>query len=284
MAKKGKTKEQKPQKSSFILPPDAKHFSNEDIALAPGALFNNMASDQTVRPTLLIVQPMSRMDGARKNIGRIYNTLTKEFHDKLEIAIFVAPSANDVPRALKAKKFDRNGDEVFDYNAPVICASPNGVHPYGNYPGTKINKEEGEAFEGEVIPDECSQCVFNSAYLCKEYFRYFALAIEPGGRVTPVVVRFKGMALGPAKLLNTRLAEYDQRGEYWTFEFTTEETQGRNNDAIVYVPHFEPSRRITDPEFLRYVAAMNKEYRDKQERVLENGNLRLEQIKEDLKD
>jgi len=264
--------------SGYILPADAKHYMSEDALLAPVSMFGGMASSQMARPALIVIQHKSRLPEAEKHIGEIYNTVTGEYHKEVKVAFVVAPSADDVPRSMRAKAYSRNGNEVYDPDAPIVCGSPNGVVPYVNYIGVKMKDEVGEEFSGEVIPDQCDGCIFNSAWLCKPVYRYYVLQIHTDGRVTPAVMRLKGRQMEAAKKLNTTLAMAEQSGKYWMYIMTTERAQSQN---IVYVPVFTPSEQVTDPEFIQYVIGLNREYRATQKRILEDANLRIQQMKED---
>ena len=277
MAKTKKAQKSTKAVSTYVLPPDAKHFQQEDLQLAPTGLFGNMATSQVNRPALLIVQPMSRMPDAVRNIGRIYNTVTGNFYDEVELAIVVAPAEFDVPRVMKEQKFDKQGTPVYDYNAPIVCGSPNGVRPYVDYIGMEVGEKLGAEFENEVIPEACDGCIFNSANICRPMYRYFALQILDG-KAIPVVFRIKGLAFDAGRDLNTKLQQLEGKNEYWTFKMTVIESPRKEK---VFVPQFEPFNKVADAEFMRYVYGLNADYRAKQERILNDQNLRVAQMQED---
>lgn len=176
---------------------------------------------QMAIPSLVIVQAGSRMPDKKNHIGEIYNTVTREFYKKAELA-FVGWNT---PRAVLP----------FPYNAssPQLCASPNGVEPYRKYIGQEIHAKNAFEELEATIPETCEDCPF-AVGLCTQMFRYFGLQLDNG---FPFTMRLKRTGMEAARTLNFWLATNERQKNYTTFFMSTEEAYDHDGNPF-YKPVF----------------------------------------------
>lgn len=230
---------------------------NEEAAQLLGGMFGFEMNQQAI-PSLVIVQGIStEIPGYRQHIGEIYNTVTGEFHEELEILIV----GMNTPRAVLPYPFDRN--------KPQLCASVDGIRPYAKYVGQEITAASDYDEQTFVIPEECDQCPLFESPLCTRMFRYFGLT--PHNNVV-FTYRAKRSAMDAAKKLNFWLNQLAQRARFMTFTMTTVEKPSPNGGSY-FVPEFAPKNDATD--YLKSAFEMNKALEDRIKRVsqaqLESG-------------
>lgn len=183
---------------------------------------------QVAIPSLTIVQPSSRMGDKNKHLGQIYNTVTREFFNAVELA-FVGWNT---PRAVLPFPFDAT--------APQLCASPNSVQPYPKYVGLTIHARRPDDDLEATVPDVCEDCQFSVGGFCTQMFRYFGIQMENG---YPFTMRLKRTAMEAARTLNFWLAQNERKHEYKTFIMTTEEVV--SDTGNFYKPMFTVGKDAT---------------------------------------
>lgn len=185
------------------------------------SLFSFDVQQQAI-PALVIVQPSSSgIPNAKKHMGQIYNTVTGEFYDQIEL-VFVG---NNTPRAVLPFPFVRQ--------APQLCSSMDGERPYDKYIGTEITAKNNYGEETIVVPETCEECPLNDNPLCTKMFQYFGITPSDG---LPFTMRLKKTGMEAAKKLNFWLNTLSQRGQFKSFIMTTEERSSQAGDF--YVPVF----------------------------------------------
>jgi len=177
---------------------------------------------QVVIPSLVIVQPTSRMEGRAKHEGEIYNTVTREFWKQVELA-FVGWNT---PRAVLPYPFN--------VQARQLCASPDSVRPYEKYIGQEITASNQYDELTAEVPENCEDCPIAAGGFCTVMYRYFGLQME---NMHPFSMRFKRTGLSGARTLNFWLNDNQQKRVYSTFYMTTEKTEG--DSGTYYTPKFE---------------------------------------------
>lgn len=201
--------------------PPALNAVDDEWRMEDTALFDfNMK--QVVIPSLVIVQPSSRMDGKAKHIGEIYNTVTREFFKRTELAIV----GWNTPRAVLPYPFN--------VQARQLCASPDSVRPYEKYIGQEISAANQYDELTANVPENCEDCPFAAGGFCTIMYRYFGIQME---NMHPFSMRFKRTGLEGARTLNFWLNDNQQKRQYTTFFMSTEEKE--TDSGAYFTPKFE---------------------------------------------
>lgn len=196
-------------------------WHNEDVSLF------GFSTRDIALPTLVIVQPLSRMPEAKKHTGQIYNTVLGEFSDEVELAFI----GWNTPRAVLPFPFNVASKQ--------LCASMDSSVPYDKYIGTTIKAKNAYDEMTVTIPETCGDCPLSETSLCTQMFRYFGIQVRDwndSNQNYPFSMRFKRTALTPARQLNFWLAQNERQRVYTTFKMTVEEVEGENS---YFIPHFE---------------------------------------------
>lgn len=198
-----------------------KEWNEENAEILRGMF--GFAMSQVSIPALVIVQSQSAgIPDYRKHIGEIYNTVTGEFHESVELVLV----GWNTPRAVLPYPFDPN--------APQLCASLDGIAPYPKYVGYEIKASSDWDEQKFIVPESCADCPLHESPLCTQMFRYFGITVHDGQIFT---MRLKRSAMDAAKKLNFQLSQLAQRGMFRSFVMTTEEKPSQQGGAY-FVPVF----------------------------------------------
>lgn len=216
---------------------------NEENAQILQGMFGFSIGEQAI-PALTIVQDKSNIPGYRGHVGEIYNTVTHEFYQKIEVLIV----GMNTPRAVFPFPYSNGSSQ--------LCSSVDGIVPYAKYVGSKITASSAFDEQTIVIPEACEDCPLFDSPLCTRMFRYFGLTVHD---MQVMTFRLKKSAMPAAKELNYWLNQLAQRAQFRTFYFSARETNSGGNSF--FVPVFEVGRDATN--MLKEAYNMNRLLEDR---------------------
>lgn len=206
-----------------------KEWNEENAQILQGMFGFGM--NQVTIPSLVIVQSQSAgIPDYRKHIGEIYNTVTGEFHEQVEL-VFVGWNT---PRAVLPYPFSPH--------APQLCASLDGNAPYSKYIGREVIATSEYDEVKFVVPELCVDCPLFESPLCTGMFRYFGITTHNSQVFT---MRLKRSAMDAAKVLNFQLSELAKRGQFRSFVMSADEKSSTQGGSY-FVPSFSVGNDASD--------------------------------------